>query len=96
MTVTVRPARWHAGALTGVLPAVFMTPKQCRAARMAVGLSAGALGKAAGTKAYVVECFERGDVVPLAFCHALQRVLDAAGAIFMEENGRDLGVRRWK
>ena len=63
-----------------------MTPKQCRAARMAVGLSAAALAEAAGLKQMAVERFELGEQVPVGVHRRLQQVLETAGIEFIADN----------
>jgi DNA-binding XRE family transcriptional regulator len=69
-----------------------MTPKQCRAARMAVGLSEHALGKAAGFRKITVTLFETGHPTPAATCEKLRQVLEAAGIEFLATDGNTFGV----
>jgi ribosome-binding protein aMBF1 (putative translation factor) len=70
-----------------------VTPKQCRAARMAVGFSASALATAAGLKTFLVARFERGDVTPDDVHDTLQRTLEVAGVDFLAADGGTSGVR---
>ena len=70
-----------------------MTPKQCRAARMAVGLSAAALAEAASLKTQAVEWFEAGENMPARIQKQLQQALEAAGVEFMSENGDGGAIR---
>ena len=73
-----------------------MTPKQCRAARMAVGLSAHRLGKAAGLTKTVVLLFETGELTSVLIRDKLQQTLEAAGIEFVAANGSEASVRLGK
>jgi hypothetical protein len=70
-----------------------MTPKQCRAARMAVGLSAHRLGRSVGLTKAVVVLFEGGELTSVVVQHELRQGLGAAGVEFISENGGGEGVR---
>jgi transcriptional regulator with XRE-family HTH domain len=62
-------------------------------ARAAVGMGVRELAAAAKLSADTVARFERGEELKERTIEAIQRTLEAAGAIFIEENGGGPGVR---
>ena len=74
-----------------------MTPAQCRAARALIEFSQGELASKAIVGESTVRNFEAGRSVPVANnLDAIQRVLEAAGVEFIDENGGGAGVRMRK
>src|SRR5262245_39219153 len=73
---------------------VTLTAAQCRAGRALVDWSRDEMGRQAGVAARTILEFERGARVPrTATKAALRRSLEAAGVIFLDENGEGPGVR---
>lgn len=71
-----------------------MTPGQCRAARALVGMEQSELADASGIARATVIDFEKGQRLPRAgTVAALRAALEAAGVIFVAENGEGPGVR---
>lgn len=71
-----------------------MTPSQCRAARALIGMEQGELARAAGVARSTVVDFEREAREPrAASVAAIRAALEAAGVVFLEENGGGPGVR---
>lgn len=71
-----------------------MTPQQCKAARAMLDMTQTALANAAGLGLSTVVDFERGRrQVPAATVQAVRSALEAAGVIFVAENGEGPGVR---
>jgi len=71
-----------------------IAPAQCRAARGLVDLSQQQLADAAKVGVVTVRQFESGSARPRnATAEVIQRALEAAGVIFVEENGEGPGVR---
>ncbi|WP_343207730.1 helix-turn-helix domain-containing protein [Ancylobacter oerskovii] len=67
---------------------------QCRAARALVELDQAALAEAAGVSRNVIVDFEKGRRTPTRNnLAAIQAALEAAGVIFVAENGEGPGVR---
>ena len=72
---------------------VQMTPVQLRMARAAVGWGVRELAAKAGITANTVTRIEKGADAKQSTILALRRALEAAGVIFVEENGEGPGVR---
>lgn len=71
-----------------------ITGAQCRAARALAELTRANLARMAGADEQVVEQFERKLHKPDAkITAAIQRALEAAGVVFIAENGGGVGVR---
>lgn len=71
-----------------------MTPAQCRAARALLDWSQQQLAEAAGVGVVTVRQFEGGASEPRrSTLAAIHRVLEAAGVLFIPENGGGAGVR---
>lgn len=71
-----------------------ITPPQSRAARGLIDWSQTDLAAAAGVGLSTVRDFERGRRTPITNnLAAIQRALEAAGVIFVPENGEGPGVR---
>ena len=71
-----------------------ITRIQCKMARAAVGWGVRDLAAKAGVGVATVTRFENGQSVPIpANLSAIQRAFEAAGVIFIEENGEGPGVR---
>jgi transcriptional regulator with XRE-family HTH domain len=71
-----------------------MTPAQCRAARALVGMSQDDLAKASSVAKATIAAFELGLRQPYArTLDAMRGALEAAGVIFVAENGEGPGVR---
>ncbi|MFK8251757.1 helix-turn-helix domain-containing protein [Ancylobacter terrae] len=71
-----------------------MTPAQCRAARALLDWSQQQLADAARVGVVTVRQLESGASQPRnATLDVLRRALEAAGVIFVEENGEGPGVR---
>lgn len=70
-----------------------MTPAQCRAARAIVGLSQDELAKASSVAKATIAAFELGQRQPYArTLDAMRTALEAAGVVFLPENGNGPGV----
>jgi transcriptional regulator with XRE-family HTH domain len=72
---------------------MILLPVQCRMARAALGLGVRELAATAKVSIDTVTRFERGDELKERTIEALQRVLEAAGVDFIDENGGGPGVR---
>lgn len=73
-----------------------LTSDQIRAARALVRWSAEELAKRAGVGISTVQRMEKADGVPSSVgpnLQAIQRAFEAAGVIFIAENGEGPGVR---
>jgi transcriptional regulator with XRE-family HTH domain len=70
-----------------------LTPMQCRAARVALGLSMRALGKRAGLMGTAVRRFEDGDMLPNLSQRLIRAALEAEGVEFISQSGGEPGVK---
>ncbi|MFK8250668.1 helix-turn-helix domain-containing protein [Ancylobacter terrae] len=70
-----------------------MLAVQCRMARVAVNWGVRDLAKAAGVSVDTVSRLERGETLLPRTVEAIQRALEAAGVIFVDEDGEGPGVR---
>lgn len=71
-----------------------MTPDQSRAARALLNWSQPELSEASGASISTVRDFETGKRTPMPNnLSAMQRALEAAGVVFIPENGGGAGVR---
>ncbi len=70
-----------------------MTPVQIRMARAAVGWGVRELAEKAGVTANTVTRIENGADAKQSTLTAMQAALEAAGVIFIQENGEGPGVR---
>lgn len=71
-----------------------MTAAQCRAARGLLGISQAALAELSGVGHRTIAGFEAGETQPMrANRTAIRTALEAAGVIFVAENGEGPGVR---
>ena len=68
-------------------------PVQCRMARAALGWGVRELAAAAKVSVDTVARFERGDELKERTVEAIQRVLEAGGIEFIDENGGGPGLR---
>jgi len=74
-----------------------VTPEQSRAARGLKDWSQAKLAEAAKVGLSTVRNFEAGRSVPIANnLDAMRAALEAAGVVFVDENGHGPGVRLWK
>ena len=73
-----------------------MTPQQCRMARAGLGLGVRELAELADVSTNTVSRLERGESLYPRTVEAIRRVLEAAGVVFIEENGGGAGVRMSK
>lgn len=71
-----------------------ITPAQCRAARALIEMDQATLAVAANVSRNTVVAFEKGQRAPNANnLSAIRTALEAAGVIFVDENGEGPGVR---
>lgn len=86
MTVGIRSVLCYCRAM--------MTPAQCRAARALLDWSQQQLAEAARIGNATIRNFESGKSSPQnATLDVLRRAFEAAGVIFIDENGQGPGVR---
>jgi transcriptional regulator with XRE-family HTH domain len=70
-----------------------MIAVQCKMARVALGLGVRELADSAKVSPDTVARLERGDTLRERTVEAIRGALEAAGVIFIEENGGGPGVR---
>lgn len=71
-----------------------LTPAQCRAARGLLGMTQGELATAAGLGLSTIVDFERTRrAVSADAVRAIRSALEAAGLVFIDENGGGKGLR---
>jgi len=70
-----------------------MTPIQLRMARAAIGWGVRELAEKAGVTANTVTRIENGSDARLSTIDRLRQALEAAGVVFIDENGGGPGVR---
>lgn len=70
-----------------------MNATQCKMARAATGLGVRDLAKIASVSPDTVARLERGEELKPATVAAIRTALEAAGVIFIAENGGGAGVR---
>jgi transcriptional regulator with XRE-family HTH domain len=75
------------------LDKVTMKPIQLRMARAAVGWGVRELAEKAGVTANTVTRIENGSDARQSTMDSLQQALEAAGVVFIDENGGGPGVR---
>jgi len=73
-----------------------MTPQQCRMARAGLGLGVRELAELADVSTNTISRLERGESLYPRTVETIRHVLEAAGAVFIEENGGGPGVRMAK
>ena len=69
-----------------------MNGTQCKMARVAVGLGVRDLAAHAGVAQATVSRLERGEELKPATIAAIRAALEAAGVVFLPENGNGPGV----
>ena len=70
-----------------------MTPAQCRAARALIPISQDALAADSGVAKRTIASFEGGAAQPYPrTVSAIRAALEAAGVVFLDENGNGPGV----
>jgi transcriptional regulator with XRE-family HTH domain len=75
-------------------PDTAITPAQCIAARPLIGMSRLHLAAHSGLSETTISYFERGQLgVRLSTTSAIRAALEAAGVVFIPENGGGAGVR---
>lgn len=65
-----------------------MTPKQCKMARVGLGLSADSLSEKSGVSRVTIARFESGNQVAALSIEAIAKGLTSAGADFTRKAGR--------
>jgi len=70
-----------------------MLPVQCKMARVALGLGIRELAKLADVSTDTIARLERGEELKGRTIAAIRAALEAAGVIFVAENGEGAGVR---
>lgn len=70
-----------------------LTPAQCKMARAGLGIGIRELAEQAQVSTNTVSRFEAGEELKGRTVAALQAALEAAGVIFIDENGQGPGVR---
>ena len=74
-------------------PGYDLTGVQSKMARVAVGMGVRDLAKAAGVSPDTVARLERGEALKPTTIAAIRAALEAAGVVFIAENGGGPGVR---
>jgi transcriptional regulator with XRE-family HTH domain len=69
-----------------------MNAAQCKMARAATGLGVRELASLAGVAQATVSKLERGEVLKDSTVAAIRAALEAAGVVFLPENGNAPGV----
>jgi transcriptional regulator with XRE-family HTH domain len=69
-----------------------MNAAQCKMARAATGLGVRELASLAGVAQATVSKLERGEVLKESTIAAIRAALEAAGVVFLPENGNGPGV----
>ena len=64
-----------------------MTPSQCRMARAGLGLGVRELAEQAKVSTNTISRFERGEDLYPRTIDAIRAALEAAGIVFIDENG---------
>jgi ribosome-binding protein aMBF1 (putative translation factor) len=71
-----------------------LTPQQMKAARELLGWSQMDVANRVGLTEWVVGFFERGErLIRARYLRRMRSIFEAAGVIFVEENGEGPGVR---
>lgn len=70
-----------------------MLPVQCKMARVATGLGVRELAALAKVAPATVSRFEGGEELKPRTVDAIKAALEAAGVVFIEQNGHGPGVR---
>ena len=70
-----------------------MSPQQCRMARAGLGLGVRDLAERADVSTNTITRLEAGEELKPKTIAAVRGALEAAGIIFVEENGEGPGVR---
>jgi len=70
-----------------------MTPAQCRMARAALEIGVRELAERADVSTNTIVRLERGEALKPRTVAAIRAALEAAGVVFVEENGEGPGVR---
>lgn len=70
-----------------------MIAVQCKMARVAVGLGVRELANAAGVSTDTVARLERGEVLRPKTLATIRGALEAAGVVFIDQDGGGPGVR---
>jgi len=70
-----------------------MLPVQSKMARAALGLGVRELGAAAGVSPDTIVRFEKGEALQARTVAAIRAAFEAAGVVFIAENGGGAGVR---
>ncbi|WP_319637316.1 helix-turn-helix domain-containing protein [Pacificispira spongiicola] len=73
--------------------APMMTREQCRMGRAALGWSTSQLAEAASVGRNTVTRYEAGGDIRLSTVDKMRSALEAAGVVFIPENGGGAGVR---
>ncbi len=69
-----------------------MNATQCKMARVALGLGVRDLAEISGTSQATISRLERGEELKPTTLSAIKAALEAAGVVFLPENGNGPGV----